>query len=129
MAQRESGADSHPSLVPLTPEARTAASGQDILVEELPELKLVVLEIPFMNWNGARGRRRVYGYSYEFASRFRQRCHLAHGGFDVRRVCVGHRLDDDRVVATDLDASDIYRRRGPSLCRAQIDVCVGHAES
>ena len=36
MAQRESDLDSHPSLVPLTPEARTAASGGDILVETLP---------------------------------------------------------------------------------------------
>ncbi len=36
MAQRESGADPHPSLVPLTPEARDAVSGRDILVDELP---------------------------------------------------------------------------------------------
>ena len=36
MAQRESGATPHPSLVPLTPEARTAASGRDIIIEALP---------------------------------------------------------------------------------------------
>ncbi len=36
MAQRESDLDSYPSLVPLTREARTAASGGDILVEALP---------------------------------------------------------------------------------------------
>ena len=36
MAQRESDPDSHPSLVPLTAEARTATSGGDIIVEALP---------------------------------------------------------------------------------------------
>ena len=36
MAQRESDPDSHPSLVPLTPEARAAVSCGDILVEGLP---------------------------------------------------------------------------------------------
>ena len=36
MARPESGATPHPSLVPLTPEARAAASGGDIILDALP---------------------------------------------------------------------------------------------
>ncbi len=51
----------------------------------------------------------------ELAARLGERAHLGDRPRDVRRVGVGHRLDDDRVRAADLDAAHVHGRGAPAL--------------
>ena len=51
----------------------------------------------------------VDGDAHEFGPGAREVCDLLHRRCDVRRVGVGHRLDDDRSAAADLNAADLDR--------------------
>ena len=54
------------------------------------------------------GRRRfVHGDAHQLAAGARQRLDLLRGAFDVRRVGVGHRLDDDGRGTADGHATDV----------------------
>ena len=44
--------------------------------------------------------------AYDLGAGTGERTHLRNGGIDVRGVSVGHRLHDDRRIATDLHAAD-----------------------
>ena len=60
------------------------------------------------------GRRRLVGidrHAHELRARLGELAHLARRRLDVRRVGIGHRLDDDRRAAADSDGADAYRDR------------------
>ena len=57
------------------------------------------------------GRGLVDGDAHQLRPGARQRLDLLRGAFDVRRVGVGHRLDDDGRGATDGDATDLHGER------------------
>jgi len=45
----------------------------------------------------------IYGNAHDFRAGTRQFRNLAHGGCDIRRIGIGHRLDHDRRAASDRD--------------------------
>ena len=64
----------------------------------------------------------------------RQRLDLLRGAFDVRRVGIGHRLDDDRRVAADGHAADLHGdglaarvAHSFTVCTSSFGRRVGHA--
>ncbi len=61
--------------------------------------------------HGGGGLLGVHGDAHQFGAGARQRHHLVDGGRHVGRIGVGHRLHDDRMIAADLDTSDVHHYR------------------
>src|SRR5262249_4224118 len=68
--------------------------------------------------NGAGGFVRIDCHANKFGACQRKRFSLFYGGFDVRRIRVGHGLDGYRMFAANPGAADIHRDRALSsyLC-------------
>ena len=60
---------------------------------------------------GCGGFGHVHGDAHQFRAGLRQFLALLRGAGDVGRVGVGHRLDDDRRAAADLNLADFHANR------------------
>jgi len=65
-------------------------------------------------WDGLSSRLVVHRHTDQLASRLSQSPDLGKRGLHVRRVRVGHRLNNDRMFPTDSDAADVHYDRLPS---------------
>jgi hypothetical protein len=60
-------------------------------------------------WNRSRGLFSVHSHAHQLRTGACELFHLQGGAFDVHRVGVGHRLDDNWVVAADFYAVYVDR--------------------
>ena len=84
-------------------------------VVEIADQRHVTVECVERFANGRHGGSRfsgVHGDPDELRARIRERLDLRNGRRHVRRVRIGHRLDDDRCAAADRDAADEHLPRG-----------------
>ena len=71
--------------------------------------------------HGGRTLVAVDGDAHDFRTGPEQRRHLLHGGVDIRRIGVGHRLHDDGRAATDDDTAHVYG----DGCAAGLGIVIG----
>ncbi|MOA30946.1 hypothetical protein D3C78_1520720 [compost metagenome] len=63
----------------------------------------------------------VDGDAHHFRTGLEKRRHLLHGGVDVSRIGIGHRLHDDGRTATDDDTAHVYG----DGCAAGLRIVIG----